>query len=169
MSNDPLTIETATAFVSLTEPRLIEQRYKAVAVLTFENIHENSDARARLSPEQACAVMVVVPKEMIPDRPLSNEDHFRSTRAKAHILALAVVTDSSMMTAVSKLYFMYHPQAFETKVFEDENDARKWLRNKLEELRVLWPAEVTQHEAPLPKGFALNARSASHSLIKRPV
>lgn len=137
MSNDPTTIETATAFVSLTEPWLIEQRYKPTALLTFANIHENADARARLSPDQACALMVVIPKEMFPDPPLSNEDHFRSARAKAHILALAVVTDSSMMTAVSKLYFMYHPQAFETKVFEEEHDARKWLRSKLEELRVV--------------------------------
>ena len=135
MPGEPPTIETATAFVTLTEARLIEQRYKPIAVLTFENIHENADARSRLSPDQACTLLVVIPKEMVPDPPLSNEDHFRSTRAKSHILALAVVTDSSMMTAVSKLYFMYHPQAFETKVFEEEYDARMWLRSKMEKLR----------------------------------
>ena len=133
----PPTIETATAFVTLTEPWLIEQRYKPITSITFANVHENSDARAQLCPEHPCALLVVVPKEIVPDPSMSNEDHFRSARAKAHILALAVVTDSSMMTTVSKLYFMYHPQAFETKVFEEEYDARKWLRDKVDQIRAL--------------------------------
>lgn len=135
MPTDHPTIETATAFITLSGPGFIEQRYKPIAQLTFADIHENSDARARLSPDEPCALLVLVPKEMVPNAPLTNEDHFRSTRAKSHIVALAVVTDSSMMTTVSKLYFMYHPQAFETKVFEEEYDARKWLQRKLAELR----------------------------------
>lgn len=129
------TIETASAVLSLVEPWLIEQRYKSMAALTFENIHENSDARARLSPDHPCAVMIVFPKDVVPNPPVANEDHFRSERAKKHILALAVVADGSLMNSVSKLYFIFHPQAFETRVFEEEAAARRWLHAKLGELR----------------------------------
>jgi hypothetical protein len=45
--------------------------------------------------------------------------------------ALAVVVDSPEMYTASKLYFLYHQQPFETRVFEEERDARQWLREQL--------------------------------------
>jgi hypothetical protein len=35
------------------------------------------------------------------------------------------------MYTASKLYFLYHQQPFETRVFEEERDERQWLREHL--------------------------------------
>jgi hypothetical protein len=62
---------------------------------------------------------------------LMNNDVYRDQRNKGHMWALAVVVDSPEMYTASKLYFLYHQQPFETRVFEEEHDARRWLRDQL--------------------------------------
>jgi hypothetical protein len=63
--------------------------------------------------------------------PMMNNDNYRDQRHKQNIRALAMAVDSQVLYMACKLYFMYHPQAFETQVFEEERDALAWLRGVL--------------------------------------
>ena len=125
------TLETSLATLTLVEPRFIEQRYKPTARFDLKGLEENQRAREELCGGVLCAVMVVIPAEMPVHPPSVNMDHFRAERVKRNILALAVVTDSAIMHTTTKLYFMYFQQAFHVKVFEEERDARRWLREHL--------------------------------------
>ena len=131
MTDDPRSIETSIATVSLTGPRFVEQRIKPTARFETEGLKENNEALEQLCNGTLCAVLVVIPAEVPVNLPVVNVDHFRSEREKRCILAMAVVTDSAIMHATAKLYFMYFQQAFPAKVFEEEGDARTWLKEQL--------------------------------------
>src|SRR5436190_9499887 len=125
------TIRTSTATIALVEPGFIEQRYAPTARFTLNGLSETRSAREKLCADAPCVVMIIVPVEVPIEPPLSNTDHFRGESANRSIIALAVVTESGMMCSVTKFYFMYFPQAFPVKVFDDEDAARAWLRELL--------------------------------------
>lgn len=128
------TIETSTATLVLVAPGFIEQRYNPTTRFSPNNLAESRKARAKLCAGRPCALMIVVPAEVPIEPPLSNVDHFRTESTERSIIALALVTESAMMSSVSKFYFMYFPQAFETRVFSTEEEARTWLLGKLADL-----------------------------------
>ena len=65
---------------------------------------------------------------------MANEDHFRKDSETRSIIALAVVANSMEVSAATKFYFRYYPQAFEARVFDEEEDARTWLSEVLAKL-----------------------------------
>lgn len=75
--------------------------------------------------------MIVIPVELPVDPSSANVDHFRKDSAARSILALAIVTRSAEASAATKFYFRYYAQAFEVRVFEDEEEAREWLEEVL--------------------------------------
>ena len=124
--------ETESCVFDRIGPRYIRQRYKPSATFTPERLKADGEVRDRLCGPLSSAVLVILPAE-VPVNPLAtNEDHFRATRDRSCILALAVVTDSAQMHTASKLYFMYFQQAFPVKVFDEEPDAHRWLIRQLE-------------------------------------
>lgn len=125
------TIETSTATLTLVEPGFIEQRYSSTARFSLKSLDETRKARARICGNRPCVVMVVVPAEVPIEASLANVDHFRKESSERSIIALAVVTDGAMISSVSKFYFMYFPQAFPVRIFEQEPDARVWLKQHL--------------------------------------
>lgn len=58
---------------------------------------------------------------------LMNKDHYIDRRGRDPVVAVAVVVDGEEMLAATRLYFIYHQQAFPVTVFEEEQDARAWL------------------------------------------
>lgn len=129
----PTSIATRTADISLVRPGLIEQRYRQDAQFTMEVVHENIAAIDELCAHHGpCAMLTVFSPGMAINPALMNDDHYRDLRRKGTIRALAVVTDSQALHMASKLYFMYHPQAFATRIFEEEGDAMRWLREQME-------------------------------------
>jgi hypothetical protein len=131
-SLDPVTIVTSNARLTLLEPGIIEQRYLADAQFTTEGLQENIAAMETLCDHHGqCCILSIFPSGMQVQPELMNSDIYRDQREKGHMRALALVVDSPEMYTASKLYFLYHQQPFETKVFEEEHDARKWLRDLL--------------------------------------
>jgi hypothetical protein len=122
---------TTTATLSLLEPGIIEQRYHDTAQFSQEALVENIEAMEALCGHHGpCGILSIFPAGMAIHPGLMNTDVYREQRTKGHMKALAVVTDSAELYTASKLYFLYHQQPFATKVFEDEHDALKWLRQQ---------------------------------------
>ena len=115
----------------LIEAHLIEQRYHPCARFSPALLKEARKARERITRRGACAVLVVIPPEIPLDPPSTNEDHLREESQGRSILALAVVAENVAMNTATKFYFRYYPQAFETMVFTEEEDARAWLNKQL--------------------------------------
>ena len=115
----------------LIEARLIEQRYHPFARFSAALLKEARKARERITRKGACAVLVVIPAEIPVDPPSTNEDHLRDESQGRSIIAMAVGAENAAMIAATKFYFRYYPQAFETKVFVEEAEAREWLSEQL--------------------------------------
>ena len=130
----PRAITTPLAKLTFLEPGIIEQRYLDNAQFSPEGLLQNLAAMETLCDHHGkCCLLSIFPAGMQVKADLMNNDHYRDQRNKGQIRALAVVTDSMEMHAASKLYFMYHQQPFETRVFEEEVDALRWLQSQLEE------------------------------------
>jgi hypothetical protein len=80
-------------------------------------------------------LLTIFPKGIQVNHDLMNKDLFRAYRDKPYVRAIAVVTDSPAMHMASKVYFTYHPQSFQTRVFEEEREARQWLNDLLAQLK----------------------------------
>ncbi len=130
----PRSLTTSLAKLTFLEPGIIEQRYLDNVQFSPEGLLENLAAMEALCDHHGkCCILSVFPAGMQVKADLMNNDHYRDQRSKGQIRALAVVTDSLEMHAASKLYFIYHQQPFETRVFEEEVDALRWLRAQMEE------------------------------------
>jgi len=132
MITEPTSVTTALATLTVLEPGIIEQRYHADAQFTPEGLVEIIAAMEVLCAHHGrCCILSIFPAGMQVQPELMNNDVYREQRNKGHMRALAVVVDGPEMYTASKLYFLYHQQPFETKVFEEEFEARKWLRELL--------------------------------------
>lgn len=116
---------------TLIADRLIEQRYHPLAIPSPALFIEARKARERITRKGACAVLIVLPLEMPVDPPSTNIDFFRQESDNRSIIALAVVAESAVVNAATKFYFRYHAQSFEAKVFNEEKEARDWIKAKL--------------------------------------
>jgi hypothetical protein len=132
MTTSRKSISTALATLTVLEPGIIEQRYHVDAQFTPEGLVEIIAAMEVLCMDHGrCCILSIFPAGMQVQPELMNTDVYREQRDKGHMRALAVVVDSVELYTASKLYFLYHQQPFETKVFEEERDARQWLREQL--------------------------------------
>jgi hypothetical protein len=128
----PKHLTTSTATHVLVEPGIIEQRYHDTAQFSPDALAENLAAMEVLCGHHGpCGILSIFPAGMAIHPGLMNTDVYRDQRTKGHMKALAVVTDSAELYTASKLYFLYHQQPFATKVFEEEHDALKWLRQQV--------------------------------------
>lgn len=124
-------IETPTATLELVAPRLVVQRYRPDARFDEGVFVRNRKARWRIVSEAPHALLIILPLELQVHPPSANHDHFRDDSNARIILALAVVAPNPAVNAATKFYFRYYPQAFEARVFEEEEEARTWLQQVL--------------------------------------
>jgi hypothetical protein len=124
-------IITATARIAKVAPRMIEQRYFPDAQFSAETVQENIAAIASLCGDPPCGLLTVFPPGIQVNQDLMNKDLFRVYREGGYVTVLAVVTDSTAMHLASKVYFTYHQQPFQVRVFEEEYEAREWLEAQL--------------------------------------
>lgn len=125
-------VETPTARIELVAPRMVEQHYRHDAVFAPGVFERNRKARWKLTGNAPHAVLIILPPELPVHPPSTNEDHFRKDSDARMIIALAVVAQNTAVNAATKFYFRYYAQAFETRVFEGEEEARSWLLGRLD-------------------------------------
>jgi len=125
-------IETPTAIIERSGERLIEQRYKLDARFGPGVIDRNRKARWKLAEGEPHVLLIILPHELPVHPPAMNEDHFRQDSEARLIIALAIVAPSMQQNTATKFYFRYYAQAFEARVFEEEEEARAWLSKIME-------------------------------------
>ncbi len=131
LTETPIKHRTATAEIMRVRRGLIEQHFFADTQFSLDAIEANHAVINELSGEEPYVLLSVFPAGLRANPELMNMDHYRDHRSSNALRALAVVTDSQELHTASKLYFLYHQQAFPTQVFEDEFDARAWLAEQL--------------------------------------
>jgi hypothetical protein len=130
----PRIIETRIATMSLVEPNLIEQRFRAGERIDLAGFAENKEARFDLMAGETCAMLSIIPRDMDFDVSVTSSDHFGPERGQDTLRALAVVVNDNMAEMVTKLFFSYFPTVFRTKVFDTEDEARSWLKEQMVEI-----------------------------------
>lgn len=124
-------VETPVAIIERVSERLLEQRFHPVLRFSLAAVEQDRTARWRLAGREPHALLIVLPAEL-PVHPLAmNDDHFRADSEARMLIALAVVAPTTSQNTATKFYFRYHVQAFETRIFEQEKDARSWLNEIL--------------------------------------
>lgn len=131
LTETPITHRTATAEITRVRPGMIEQHFFADAQFTLDTVRANQAVIDELGGDGFYVLLSVFPAGVRVNLELMNMDHYRHQRSSNALRALAVVTDSEELHTASKLYFLYHQQAFPTQVFEDEHDARAWLEQHI--------------------------------------
>lgn len=121
------TLKTSMADIVLDRPGWIEQRWMGHAQFTVEAVAENQEVIDRLAGGGPYVLLNVFSAGMRVHNELMNKDHYIERRGIDPVTAVAVVVDSEAMLAATRLYFMYHQQAFPVSVFDEEHDARMWL------------------------------------------
>lgn len=134
MSFEPRTIETRIASIRLTGPGFIEQRYRFGERIDLPGLAENKRARFELAESMPCVMLSIFPKDMDFDVGVTAVDHFGPERDRETLRALALVVQDNMSEMVAKLFFSYFPTVFRTRVFDDEEEARGWLKQQLVEV-----------------------------------
>jgi hypothetical protein len=134
MSFEPRSIETRIATITLASPGFIEQRYRLGERIDLAGFAENKRARFELAEGMPCVMLSIIPRDMDFDVSVTGVDHFAAERDQDTLRALAVVVKDNMSEMVTKLFFSYFPTVFRTRVFDDEEEARTWLKNQLVEV-----------------------------------
>lgn len=130
----PRTIETKIATMALVARGFIEQRFRSGTRIDLPGFAENKQARFELMAGETCAMLSIIPKDMDFDVSVTSVDHFGPERGGDTLKALAVVVNDNMAEMVTKLFFSYFPTVFRTHVFDNEEEARSWLKEQLVEL-----------------------------------
>ena len=117
-------LETDSATITLVADDLIEQHFKSGVRFDEDVLERNREAREELAQGKSYGLLIVLPEGVAVQPQSMNEDHFRWESDERRILAIAMVTDSADINAVSKFYFRYYAHAFEVKVFDEESEAR---------------------------------------------
>lgn len=124
-------IETSSATITLVGERSIEQCFRVDARFDPDPMEANRNAREQLSEGKPYGLLIILPDGAEVQPNSTNTDHFRLESVDRRILALAVVANGEAMSMVCKFYFRYYPQSFPVEVFDDEDDARTWLNDRM--------------------------------------
>lgn len=127
--------ETTTAIIERLSERFIELRYHVVGRFDAAMFERDRKVRWKLSGRMPHALLIILPAELPVYAPAMNDDHFRRDSEARMVIALAVVAPTTAQNMAAKFYFRYHAQAFEARVFEQEDEARSWLMEELERAR----------------------------------
>ncbi|MEO8069557.1 MAG: hypothetical protein ABI599_17805 [Flavobacteriales bacterium] len=120
-------IETRLATIEKVGAELLEVRFKPDVRVDRAGIDEILNERKRICPEGLRNILTVIPGEPDFDLDVLTTDHYEGRGLENCTRALAVAAGSSLNEHMAGLFFAYFPQEFNARVFNSEQDARKWL------------------------------------------
>jgi hypothetical protein len=125
-------IETRQATIERTEDQLIEVRYKPGVTIDPKGLSDVLSERERLCDGgDGQAVLAIIPPDADFQMALMTSDHYKGRPVTDCTRFLAVATSSTTHERMASLYFAYFPQDFRTAIFNDEAEARAWLKTSL--------------------------------------
>ena len=124
-------IETRLATIEKKSNDLLEVRFKSEECIDCDGINEVLNERQRICPEGPRTILAIFPGE--PDFRLDvvTTDHYAGRGLENCTKALAIAASSPINERMAGLFFAYFPQAFTTKVFSSEAEAREWLKTQV--------------------------------------
>lgn len=128
MATSSRTIETRLATMVLTATGFIEQRFREGVKLDREGFEENRRARQELCGSGPYVMLSILPEDLDFELTVLSSDHFGAAAEIAGLTALAVVAHGKLIQGVSAIFFKYFPPQFPARIFNNETDAREWLR-----------------------------------------
>ena len=124
-------IETRLATIERVGTELLEVRFKPEQHVDRAGIDEILNERKRICPEGTRNILAIIPGEPDFDLDVVTTDHYAGRELENCTRALAIAASSTMNERMAGLFFAYFPQAFATKVFSDEGEARLWLQEQV--------------------------------------
>lgn len=124
-------IETRLAIIEKVGTELLEVRFKPDQHVDRAGIDEILNERKRICPEGSRNILAIIPGEPDFDLDVVTTDHYAGRGLENCTRALAIAATSSINERMAGLFFAYFPQAFATKVFSGEEEARRWLKDQI--------------------------------------
>lgn len=124
-------IETRLATIEKVGTELLEVRFKPEQHVDRAGIEEILNERKRICPEGPRNILAIIPGEPDFDLDVVTTDHYAGSGLENCTRALAVAATSTINERMAGLFFAYFPQAFATKVFSEEVEARRWLQEQV--------------------------------------
>jgi hypothetical protein len=124
-------VQTNSATLTWLRPNEIEVRFDPGIVLDREGIAEAIAARKRMQNGIPIGLLLIVPPDTELDAAIINTDHQRENQAIDKVLGFAVVAHNAVSEVLLRLYKAYYPMPFETEVFSSEDEARRWLGERV--------------------------------------
>ena len=126
--------ETSIATLVVAGPQLIEIHYHPHIVFNVKAVAEVQVKRRELMGDRAYATLTIIPDNVDFHLDAMGVDQAAPDRKENHVLATAIVVKAEMMKKLTKLYLSYFPQLQRILVTDDEQAARTWLDQQLNEI-----------------------------------
>jgi hypothetical protein len=123
--------ETRSAVVERINPDLVICRYKEGVKVDAAAVRENLEARKRFPGHEPYAVIGIFPESVDFDMSLLERNHYSDIALNKVTQLLAIVAHGALFEPVANLYFAYHPTPFTSQVFPTEQEALKWVKERI--------------------------------------
>ncbi len=123
-------ITTRLADMRSTEDGTNEVHFREGLDLDVEGLAEIQARRHELTTER-CGMIAFFQPGTLAEMEVMQVDLFGPTKAADQLIALAIVSQDKLGDAMSSIYYSYHPQAFPTRMFRSEAEARTWMKQQI--------------------------------------
>lgn len=134
MATDVRKKETELATLLVISPKLLEIRYNTGIVFNNDALSEVQAMRRTLMGDRSYATLTIIPEDVDYRMDVMEQDHGELDRSTGRLLATAIVVHASMIKLLTKLYLSYFPQPHRVLVTDNEEAARRWLSEQLQEI-----------------------------------
>ena len=106
---------------------MVHVRFKPGHMLTVGSLAEVMEAHSIHFNEEPHDLILVAPEHMDFDVDVMHHDHCKHNPSPLAITSLTWVANSHTNRKLIDLYYKYHPSRVPVQVFQDEEEAKKWI------------------------------------------
>jgi len=119
--------ETQAATIESKSSKVVLVRFKMGHLLTIRSLSEVMDVHIAHFNEEPHDLIMVAPAHLDFDVDVMHHDHCKRDRSPVAITSLTWVANSRTNQKLIELYYKYHPSRLPLRVFQDEEEAQKWI------------------------------------------
>ena len=134
MTLEPREHHTSIATLIMASTQLIEIHYHEHIVFNVKAVAEVQAKRREVMGKRPYATLTIIPEDVDFHLDSMATDQGAADRTESQLLATAIVAKASMIQKLTGLYLSYFPQLQRVLVTHDEQEARTWVAQQLEEI-----------------------------------
>jgi predicted metal-dependent hydrolase len=134
MALAPKAYRTSIATLIVVGPNFLEIHYDPHVVMNVKAVGEVQAKRRELMGKRSYATLTIIPENVDFHLDAMGADQSAPDRKENQLVATAVVAKTEMLQRLTKLYLSYFPQPQQVHVTGDEQAARMWLEQRLNEI-----------------------------------